>query len=67
MPGGRLGRATESSSPRWSSWFPTSQAVLASIDWDAKEQLATAKEEERALKRRAWLDAIEAHRFGHDL
>jgi hypothetical protein len=41
--------------------FPTSQAVLATVDWDAKEQLAEAKKEVRVSRQRAWLADLEAH------
>ena len=41
--------------------FPTSDAILAAIDWDAKDRLAKLKEEERARDECTRPDAIQAH------
>jgi hypothetical protein len=41
--------------------FPTSRALLAAVDWDAKEQFLKAEEAERARRWRLRCDALEAH------
>lgn len=41
--------------------FPTPEAVLAAVDWEAKERLGIASELERTLRERARLDAIQRH------
>ena len=41
--------------------FPNPDAVLAEVDWQAKEWLAAAKEKEKAARKEARLDAIRRH------
>jgi hypothetical protein len=41
--------------------FPNPEAVLAVVDWEAKERLGKAKEGERAARTQAHLDAIQTH------
>lgn len=41
--------------------FPNPEAMLAVVDWEAKERLARAEEEEWAERKRAHLDAIQSH------